>query len=87
MGVQPTKITLVGCFFLECLVQCTKQCLKKILGSAGLTYEELLTLLVETECVLNSRLLTYIYSQEDDVEEHLTPLHLLLCLMIAVKGC
>ena len=62
--------------FFERLVQCTKRCLK-ILGSARLTYEELLTLLVETECVLNSRPLTYVYSQEDDVEEPLTPSHLL----------
>ena len=35
-------------------------------------------LLVETECILNSRPLTYVYSQEDDVEEPLTPSHLLL---------
>ena len=35
-------------------------------------------LLVETECVLNSRPLTYVYSQEDDVEEPLSPSHLLL---------
>ena len=64
--------------FFERLVRCTKRCLKKILGSAGLTYEELLMLLVETECVLNSRPLTYVYSQEDDVEEPLSPLHFLL---------
>ena len=35
-------------------------------------------LLVETECVLNSRALTYVYSQEDDVEELLAPSHLML---------
>ena len=64
--------------FLEHLVRCTKRCLKKILGSARLTYQELLTLLVETECILNSRLLAYVYSQEDNVEEPLTPSHLLL---------
>ena len=42
-----------------------------------LTYEGLLTLLVETECVLNSRP-PYVYSQKDDVEEPLTPSYLLL---------
>ena len=63
--------------FSERLVHSTKRCLKKILGSARLTYEELLMLLVDTECVLNSRPLTYVYSQEDDVEEPLTPSHLL----------
>ena len=74
VGVQPTKMW--GGFF-ERLVRSTKRCLKKILGSARLTYEELLMLLVETECILNSRPLTYAYSQEDDVEEPLTPSHLL----------
>ena len=47
-----------------------------MLGSSKLTYEELLTVLVEVECVLNSRRLTYVYSEE--AEEPLTPSHLLL---------
>ena len=52
-----------------------------MLGSSKLTYEELLTVLVEVECVLNSRPLTYVYSEE--AEEPLTPSHLLLghCLL------
>ena len=70
--------------FFERLVQSTKRCLKKVLGSllkkvlgsSKLTYEELLTVLVEVECVLNSRPLTYVYSEE--AEEPLTPSHLLL---------
>ena len=40
-----------------------------------LTYEELLTVLVEIECVLNSRPLCYIY--DDSVDDVITPSHLL----------
>ena len=61
--------------FFERMVRCVKRCLKKILKSAKLTYEELLTVVVEIECVLNSRPLTYV-SSEDRVES-LTPSHLL----------
>ena len=59
----------------ERMVQSTKKCLRKTIGSAKLTYDELLTALTEVEGILNSRLLTYISS--DDVEEPLTPSHLL----------
>ena len=56
------------------LKKSTKRCLKKTLGKACLTYEELLTVLTEVECVLNSRPLSYLYP--DDLEEPLTPSHL-----------
>ena len=62
--------------FFERLVRSTKRCLKKVSGSSKLTDEELLTVLVEVECVLNSRPLTYVYNEE--AEEPLTPSHLLL---------
>ena len=55
------------------MIKSTKCCLKKILGKARLTYEELLTVLTEVECILNSRPLTYLYP--DDLEEPLTPSH------------
>ena len=58
------------------MVRCTKGCLKKTLGSARLTYEELVTVLTEIEGVLNSRPLTYVY--EHELEEPLTPSHLML---------
>ena len=46
-----------------------------MLGNAKLTFEELLTTLVEVEGTLNSRPLTYIYDEvENDV---LTPNHLI----------
>ena len=61
--------------FFERTVKSVKRCLKKVIGLAKLTYEELLTILIEVECVLNSRPLTYVY---DDATEPLTPSHLVL---------
>ncbi|XP_050397872.1 uncharacterized protein LOC130014246 [Patella vulgata] len=61
--------------FFERMVRSTKRCLKKALGNAHLSYEELLTLLVDIEGVLNSRPLTYL---SDDCIEPLTPSHLVL---------
>ena len=57
------------------MIKSTKLCLKKTLGKACLTYEELLTVLTEVECRLNSRPLIYLYP--DDLEERLTPSHLI----------
>ena len=54
----------------------TKRCLKKQTGNVRLTFEELMTVLIEVEAVFNSRPLTYIYAE--DVEEPLTPSHLLI---------
>ena len=62
--------------FFERLVKQVKSCLKKTLGRSKLSFDELTTILVEVEAVLNSRPLTYLYS--DDVEEPLTPWHLVI---------
>lgn len=48
---------------------------KKTLGKARLTYEEVLTILTEVECIVNSRALTYLYP--DNLGEPLTPAHLI----------
>ena len=53
----------------------TKRCLRKIIGRAGLTYDEINTVIVEVECVLHSRPFTYVSAE--DQEEILTPSHLL----------
>ena len=49
----------------------TKCCLRKLLQNAQLIYEELETVLIEIENVLNSRPLTYVY--EDSNEPPWTP--------------
>ena len=61
--------------FFERLVKSTKRCLKKSLGTARVTYEELLTVIVETEGILNSRLLTYV---SDEMRDPLTPSQLVI---------
>ena len=62
--------------FYERLVKSVKSCLKKCVGRASLSFDELHTTPVEIEGVLNSRPVTYLYS--DDLEEPLTPSHLIL---------
>ena len=62
--------------FYERMIQVVKRCLRKILGSARLDYEELVTVITEVEGTINSRPLTYVYS--DDIEEPITPAHLIL---------
>ena len=58
------------------MIRSTKRCLKKIIGQAKLSCDELLTALTEVEMVINSRPLSYVST--DDQEEPLTPSHLLV---------
>ena len=58
----------------ERMVRSTKRCLRKAVDKRRLTFEELNTVLIEIEAVLNSRPLTYTY--ENDVETPVTPSHL-----------
>ena len=58
----------------ERLIRCVKRCLKKVLGGAKLTLDELQTVIVEIEAVLNNRPLTYV--DNDDIREPITPNHL-----------
>ena len=46
--------------YFERMVGCVKRCLRKVLGKARLTLDELNTLLHEIEGTLNNRPLTYI---------------------------
>ena len=62
--------------FFERMVQSVKRCLRKVLGNARLTFDELLTTLVEVEGTLNSRPLTYAYDEVGS--EPLTPSHLMV---------
>ena len=54
----------------------TKRCLKKMVGQASLTQDELTTAVIEIEFIINSRLLSNISA--GDTEEPLTPSHLLI---------
>lgn len=60
----------------ERMIQSTKCCLRKTIGRAHFSMDELLTALTEIEAVVNSRPLSYLSSE--DVEEPLTPSHLLV---------
>lgn len=60
----------------ERLIKSVKRCLRKMIGQAKLTYDELSTAVIEVEAIINSRPLTYVSS--DDLEEPLTPSHLLV---------
>lgn len=59
----------------ERLIKSTKRCLRKVIGQAKLSYDELSTALIEVEAVLNSRPLSHVTM--DDLDEPLTPSHLL----------
>ena len=61
--------------FYERLVRSVKLSLRKVLGKALLTFEELQTVLCEVEYVINSRPLIYI--SEDDLIDSITPFHLM----------
>ncbi|XP_070576394.1 uncharacterized protein [Ptychodera flava] len=62
--------------FWERLIGLTKNAIKKTLGRAYVTYDELNTLLTEVEAMLNDRPITYVSA---DVRDNipLTPAHLL----------
>ena len=61
--------------FFERMVKSIKRCLKKVLGNSKISYEQMLTLLVEVEKIVNNRPLTY--TDNDITEEPVTPNHLL----------
>ena len=50
-----------------------KRPLKKVLGRATLGFDELNTILVEIEAVINSRPITYVYDDEESISYPLTP--------------
>ena len=60
--------------FYERLVKSLKRCLKKTIGRAKLSYDELVTVVTEAEMILNCLPISCVSSE--DVEEPLTPSHL-----------
>ena len=63
--------------FWQRLIQSVKKWLKKTVGRTSLDYDELNTVLVETESIINSRPLIYIYGNDESVSDPLTPSHLI----------
>ena len=61
--------------FYERLVRSVKTTLRKILGRSFVSFEELQTILCDIEAVINSRPL--VYKSDDDVDDALTPNHLI----------
>ena len=68
----------------ERLVASVKRCIKKVVGIRTLTYIELQTLAAEIELILNNRPIGADY--DDDVEEVLTPNHLIVGRMLSTTG-
>ena len=60
--------------FYERLVRTVKLSIRKTIGKARLTYEEMETVLIEVESTINSRPLTYLH--DDDIQDPITPSHL-----------
>ena len=58
------------------LIRSLKRPLRKIVGRTNLTYDELQTLVVEIEGILNARLVTYVYDDTESISFSFTPSHL-----------
>ena len=63
--------------FWERMVQTVKRSLRKVVGRAVLNFDELNTLLIEIESVINGRPLTFVYDDSEGISYALTPAHLL----------
>ena len=60
--------------FWERLIKSVKRNLKKTVGRTSLDYDELNTLIVEIEGIINSRPITYVYDDEEAIaRQKLTP--------------
>ena len=62
--------------FYERLAKSLKRYLKKTIGRAKLSYDELVTVVTEGEMILNCQPISYVSSE--DLEEPLTPSHLIV---------
>ena len=59
------------------MVRSVKRCLKKTIGCTSLNHDELNTLLIEVESIVNSRPLTYVSEDSEGISYTLTPSHLI----------
>ena len=72
--------------FWERLIRSVKRCLRKLVGRASLSFEEMQTLLNEIEGILNNRPMTYVYDDEQGVAYPLTPSMLIYGRKIATAA-
>ena len=63
--------------YWERLIRTVKNNLKKVIGRAYLTYDELFTCIVEIESIVNARPLCYLYDDGEGASYALTPSHLI----------
>ena len=63
--------------YWERMVKMVKQTVKKMLRTSMLNYDEMNTLLIEVERVMNSCPITYVYDDKEAVSYALTPSHLI----------
>ena len=63
--------------FWERMVQLVKRCFRKAIGRHTLNFNQLNTILVEVEAIINSRPLTYMYDDVEGVSYCISPSHLL----------
>ena len=59
------------------MVRSIKRCLRKVVGRTTLNFEELVTLLIEIESIINCRPLTFVYDDQEGISYALTPAHLI----------
>lgn len=59
------------------LVRSVKTCLRKVMGRASLSFEELPSLLAEVEAAINSRPVTFVYNEPEEPQP-LMPAHFLI---------
>ena len=71
--------------FWERMIRTVKACLQKTISRATLNQDELHTLLVEVESIVNSRPLTYVQDDQDGTNYSLTPSHLIYGRRIATS--
>ena len=57
------------------MIHSVKRCLRKVIGKASLTYDELNTAVIEVKSVLNCRPVSHFSTEDRD--EPLTPIHLI----------
>ena len=63
--------------FWERLIQSVKRCLRRTIGRTTLTHDELNTVLIEVEGIVNARPITYVYDELESISYPLTPSHLI----------